>query len=75
MASGVEMLMKACGIDPEQIKKDMQKPVDDIIAALGELTKRLQSIDSRLDRIEAKLGIVESAVTTIEQPQRRIVNG
>ena len=67
MASGVEMMMKALGIDPEEIKRSMFETIERLQTGIKGLDERLSAIDAgqriinaRLERLEIHLGIVPS---------------
>ncbi len=68
MASGVEMMLKALGIDPEEIKRSMFETIERLNKGINELGARLNAIDARLDRLERHLGCY-SENTTEEKSQ------
>lgn len=51
MASGIEMMMKAMGLDPMEIREQMERPINELMAAIKVLKERLDSIDAALDVI------------------------
>ena len=81
MASGIEMMMRALGIDPEAIKAEMEKPIKELLGALQALNSRMETIDRRLCRIEQALDIQsndpspEIVETVAIVAQRRISGG
>ena len=53
--TGMEMMMKSMGFDPEKIKAEFQSIQATAIESLRNVSAKLDSIDARLLRIEIKL--------------------
>lgn len=60
MASGIEILMKSLGIDPNEIRKAIDDTTNGISGGL-------QSLDNRLKNIEAMQWSIADRITRIEQ--------
>lgn len=55
--NGMEMMLKALGIDPEEIKKAMFGTVAAVMDGIKTLNNRAEETNARLSRIEEHLGI------------------
>jgi len=53
--TGIEMMLKSMGIDPEQIKAGLIQAQQSIIGEVKSLHEKLASIDTKITRIEMKL--------------------
>jgi cytochrome c-type biogenesis protein CcmH/NrfG len=53
--NGMEMMLKAFGLDPEQIKAEMLGSIKAFQDALAALQKRLDVLDARQERLEKLL--------------------
>lgn len=79
MASGMEMMLKALGIDPGEIQKAMTETIGRLQSGIAALDTRLTSIDkalaennARLERLEIHLGVAQPESQPNGQDQRRI---
>lgn len=68
MASGIEMMLKALGIDPNEIKAAMtdtigklQSGINSIGESLNTISENQKEINARLARLERHLGIPNEA--------------
>ena len=78
MASGIEMMLKALGIDPQEFIKAVTETIGRLQHGIREIDSRMSSIDrgqaetnARLERLEKHLG-VEPEAETDETPRLRI---
>ena len=55
--NGMEMMLKALGINPEEIKAAVMGLMGGIEKSMDALNKRGENIDARLSRIEQHLGV------------------
>lgn len=76
MASGIEMLMKSMGIDPDEIKRNVDTLISTFKNGLTELNERQKETNVRLARLESAMNIPlpDVAADATEQP-KRITNG
>lgn len=56
--NGMEMLLKSFGFDPNEMRKQIEEPIKQMIAGVQAIGSRLAQIDARLDQIERILNIV-----------------
>jgi len=67
MATGIEMLLKSFGLDPNEIKANVERMIGDIKGGIAALNTRQQETNVRLARIEQALNIeTPVAVAQIE---------
>lgn len=57
MASGIEMMLKALGIDPEEIKRAMFDSIGRLQSGINEIAAHGKSVNERLERLEKHLGV------------------
>jgi hypothetical protein len=70
--NGIEMMFKALGIDPNELRKQIEEPIAQMVTGIKTIGDRLASIDSRLTAIEHQLNIPHTDDSTI--PLLRIAN-
>lgn len=64
---GMATMLKAMGIDPENIKREFETAANTFKEFVGRIGHRADQIDARLARIEKHLGIKEADIIHIEQ--------
>jgi hypothetical protein len=62
MATGIEMLMKSFGVDPEQLKQSLINARDEIIKKQDEINERLTRIELKLDEYQSSILSVDEAI-------------
>lgn len=67
-ANGMIMMMKAFGIDPEQIIKDFGSVKEDIITFKTDISSRVGGIEETLRRIEQRMANIETNLLTSLTP-------
>ncbi|HEY6019844.1 MAG TPA: hypothetical protein VIY48_08040 [Candidatus Paceibacterota bacterium] len=76
--SGMELmlhnLMRAAGIDPQEIARNVETTVKQFQAGMQHMENRLAQIDARLERIERALAISDE-VEENKEPERRVISG
>jgi hypothetical protein len=65
--SGVTMMLRAMGVDPEGIKRDVQQFMETVKAGVEKVNANQERIEMKLDRIEKLLDPAGSTVE-IEKP-------
>lgn len=66
MASGIDIMMKALGIDPEEIKRNMLDVITKLQTGINNLDKRLTAIDAKQDAIDAKQDAILQRLDALE---------
>lgn len=76
--SGMELmlhnLMRAAGIDPQEIARNVETTVSQFQAAMRDMQNHLAQIDARLERIERALAITDE-VEENKETERRVISG
>jgi len=74
MASGIEMMMKSMGIDPEKIKQDFKEQFENVthkvMAEVAEIKATQLRIETKLDDILTVRGSMDSMNTIESEPER-----
>lgn len=71
LPKGVEMMLKAIGLDPAVASQGMEKALQSVQAVLN----RLDKIDARLGAIENALAIRNNGALTVIDQERTGTNG
>jgi hypothetical protein len=82
MASGLDMMLKALGIDPQEIQRSMTETVSRLQDGINQINTHLRTIarnqeivNARLERLEMHLGVsVPNETETEITPLKRIAN-
>jgi hypothetical protein len=68
MATGIEMMMKSMGVDPDKIKLALTNARDEIMAQVQSINDKLDLIAAKQDALEVKVNAVLYPVQPSEQP-------
>jgi hypothetical protein len=68
MATGPEMLLRALGVNPEEIKTAITDTVNSIRGGLQSLEQRLKAIEETQGQINLRLLEIHRLITETEEP-------
>jgi hypothetical protein len=68
MPSGVELLLKSLGFDPDEIRTKIVETTSNLKTLLEDLNRKIAGLDARLDRIEGQLCKMNQAPLQPHQP-------
>lgn len=65
-ATGVALLLRAMGLDPQKLVEEAQKQVTEVIGHAENATKRVEALEVLYMRIDAKLDKILFIISSIE---------